>query len=88
MSLYNLSFKSSVQKDLKQLPHFVHQLVFKKIEPLQNNPIPAQSVKLSGTDNFYRLRVGDYRVVYSVDHPHKQIVIYYIRHRREVYRSF
>jgi hypothetical protein len=31
MSLYNLSFKSSVQKDLKQLPHFVHQLVFKKI---------------------------------------------------------
>jgi mRNA interferase RelE/StbE len=87
MSVYNLSFKSSVEKDLKKLPRSIHQLVFKKIEQLQNNPLPPQSVKLSGTDNFYRIRVGDYRVVYSADHSTKQIIIYYVRHRREVYRS-
>ena len=51
------------------------------------NMFPYNSVKLSGTDDLYRIRVGDYRVIYGVDHNLKLIVIHYIRHRRDVYRG-
>ena len=57
-----------------------------QIEGLESTPIPKNSVKLSNAERFYRIRVGDYRIVYEVDHDAKLITIHYIRHRREVYR--
>ena len=59
----------------------------KRIEGLRTDPFPRQAVKLSGTERLYRIRVGDYRIVYEVDTQAKQIVIHYVRHRREVYRT-
>jgi mRNA interferase RelE/StbE len=87
MSRYNILFKPSVEKDLRNIPDAMRNRILEHIEGLISNPFPHQSIKLTGGDSFYRIRVGDYRVVYEADVGSKQIVIQYIRHRREVYRN-
>jgi mRNA interferase RelE/StbE len=72
---------------LRSLPKSVIARVLKQIEVLRENPFPLQSVKLVGAEQLYRIRVGDYRIVYAVDKEAQEIMIHYIRHRREVYRS-
>ncbi len=87
MTSYNICFKPSVEKDLRPLPKSVVARVIGQIENLKTEPFPRQALKLTGTERLYRLRVGDYRIVYELDVPAKQVTIHYIRHRREVYRS-
>lgn len=50
-------------------------------------PLPVQSIKLSGLENLYRLRIGDYRIIYEVDEADELVTIHYIRHRKDVYRN-
>ena len=88
MASYKVVFKPSVEKDLRVLPQSVVERVFKKIEALQNEPFSRQSTKLAGAEHLYRIRIGDYRVIYSVDNNLKQVIVHYVRHRREVYRQF
>ena len=57
-----------------------------KVELLQSNPVPMGSIKLSTSEKLYRLRVGDYRIVYDVNVLSKQVMIPYVRHRKDVYR--
>ena len=85
--LFKVVFKSSVEKDLKPLSKQQISSIFTKIENLSKEPFPYNSVKLTGADNLYRIRVGDYRVIYSVDRASSHVLIHYIRHRREVYRG-
>jgi len=87
MASYKVVFKTSVEKDLRALPKSAVARVFKRIEALTDDPFPRQSLKLAGAEQLYRVRVGDYRVVYSVDQDAKQIIVHYIRHRREAYRG-
>jgi len=87
MAAYSIVFKPSVEKDLRSLPQSVIARVMKQIEALKEDPIPRQSVKLTGTEHLYRIRAGDYRVVYGVDTKDKQVIVHYIRHRREAYRG-
>ncbi len=54
---------------------------------LANNPRPSGSVKLAGGSNLYRIRIGDYRVVYRIDDAHQLVEITIVAHRREVYRG-
>jgi mRNA interferase RelE/StbE len=58
----------------------------KRIEALKDEPFPRQSIKLAGAEQLYRLRIGDYRVIYGVDVEVKQIIVHYVRHRRDAYR--
>jgi mRNA interferase RelE/StbE len=88
MASYKVVFKPSVEKDLRVLPPSVVERVFKKIEALKDEPFPRQSTKLAGAEHLYRIRIGDYRVIYSVDKDLKQVIVHYVRHRREVYRQF
>jgi len=60
--------------------------VFGHIEALQDEPFPRGVRKLSAADELYRIRVGDHRIVYGVDPDARQVVVYYVRHRRDVYR--
>jgi mRNA interferase RelE/StbE len=87
MTSSNISFKPSVEKDLRQLPKSIVTRAIELIERLKIEPIPHRAIKLSGAERLYRIRVGDYRIVYEVDLKSKQVMIQYIRHRREVYRS-
>ena len=87
MGSYNINFKPSVEKDLRPLSKALVSRVMERIEGLKTDPFPRQAIKLSGTERLCRLRVGDYRIVYEVDTQAKQIMIHYVRHRREVYRA-
>jgi mRNA interferase RelE/StbE len=87
MASYNIVFKPSVEKDLRFLPKSVIVRVLRQIEALRKNPLPRHSVKLAGAEQLYRIRVGDYRVVYAVDKEPQEIMVHHIRHRREVYRK-
>jgi len=86
MDSYSINFKPSVEKDLRPLSKTLVSRVMEHIERLKTDPFPRQAIKLSGTERLYRIRVGDYRIVYEVDTQAKQILVHYIRHRREVYR--
>ncbi len=86
MASYNLSFKQSVEKDLRSLPKSVVPRIINKIEDLKDNPTPRQCVKLTDAEYIYRLRVGDYRIVYEVHKKGQEIVVLYVRHRSQAYR--
>jgi len=59
----------------------------KQIQDLSSEPLPRKAMKLSSAERLYRIRVGDYRIVYEIDTQAKQLTIHYVRHRREVYRG-
>ena len=86
MGSYKIVFKPSVEKDLGNLPKLLASRAMKRIEGLALDPFPRQAVKLSGVERLYRIRLGDYRIVYEVDGKARQITVHYVRHRREVYR--
>jgi mRNA interferase RelE/StbE len=87
MTSYSIIFKPSVEKDLRPLPKKIVERVFERIEQMRSDPHPRQAIKLSATGGLYRIRIGDYRIVYEVDSNAKLITIHYIRHRNEVYRG-
>jgi len=87
MASYRVVSKPSVEKDLRSLPKTTIVRVMKQIEALKSDPLPRQALKLESTQDLYRLRIGDYRIVYCLDRQLKQVIIQYIRHRREVYRK-
>ncbi len=87
MASYSISFKPSVEKDLRSLPKAILGRVLSGIESLKSEPFPPPSVKLAGAQRLHRLRVGDYRVVYEVSLRTRQVIIHYVRHRRDVYRT-
>jgi mRNA interferase RelE/StbE len=87
MASYKVIFKPSVEKDLRSLPQSVVTRIFRRIDALKDTPFPRQSVKLAGAEQLYRVRIGDYRVIYGVDKDNRQVIIHYVRHRRDVYRQ-
>jgi mRNA interferase RelE/StbE len=88
MGSYTVNLKPAVEKDLRSVPKKILDRVFKRIEMLESDPFPPQSLKLEGAEQMYRLRVGDYRIIYEVDPTNRQITVHHVRHRREVYRGF
>ena len=85
MESYKLLIKPSAAKDLEALPKKDRQRVVTKIQGLAQNPRPPGCEKLSGHD-LYRVRQGNYRVLYTVHDAELVVVIISIGHRREVYR--
>jgi len=87
MAEYSVSFARSARKELERLPDDAADRVLAKVEALTKNPRPFGVIKLHGQANLWRLRVGDYRVVYSIDDFAKAVDVSVIRHRRDVYRD-
>lgn len=87
MAPYEIAFQPSVEKDLRKLSPKNCDRIIARIEDLAHEPLPAKVAKLKGTEGLYRIRVGDYRIVYEIDPTAKSILIHYVRHRREVYRD-
>jgi mRNA interferase RelE/StbE len=85
--VYKLAIKKSARKELDSLPGPIFLAVDKGILSLITNPIPYPQSKALKGENIRRLRVGDYRVVYSVDERQKTITIFRVRHRNDVYRQ-
>ena len=87
MNDYSLRFKSSAAKEFRNLSSEIKQRVGLAVEELSQKPRPNGVVKLQGDDKLYRIRVGDYRIVYEIDDPEKLIQITRIRHRSDVYKG-
>jgi len=83
--MYKIFIKSSAQKELNTLPAKERIRVEEKISKLSENPRPDGCTKLKGDKN-YRIRQGNYRVVYSIQDTQLIIEIIKVRHRRFVYR--
>jgi mRNA interferase RelE/StbE len=84
--VYKVFLERSAEKDLKRLSHDIHDRVIAAIKNLSNDPRPANSRKLSGSLNDWRIRVGDYRVIYEIADVIRVVRVNRVRHRREVYR--
>ena len=87
MSKYALLYKKSVDKDLRKLPQHARIAIIEKILLLENNPFPEGHTKLRGSNNLYRIRYTDYRLVYQVQNKKLVIMVIKVAHRKEVYRA-
>lgn len=87
MASYRIRIARSVARDLRHVDRpFVPRLVA-AIESLADDPLPeGRHKKLRGSERSFRLRVGDYRILYEVDEAAREVHVYKVRHRREVYR--
>ena len=85
MGKYSLEVKQSAQKELDALPDEVFARIDRKILALADNLRPAGCKKLRGYKDLWRVRVGDWRVLYVVEDASKLVTITRIAHRREVY---
>jgi len=85
MARYAVEFRRSADKDLRRLAPTVQRRVLLAAETLASNPRPSGCRKLQGSENAFRIRVGDYRIIY-LWMTWLIVAIERVRHRREVYR--
>jgi mRNA interferase RelE/StbE len=86
MASYELVFKRSVAKDLRELPKADVKRILQRIRSLVDEPRPPGCEKLSGQER-YRIRQGVYRIVYEIDDHVLVVLIVTVGHRRDVYRN-
>jgi mRNA interferase RelE/StbE len=84
--VYEVLIERTAERDLKSLPTTLFGRIVPRIKALAENPRPYGCHKLAGSKNDWRIRIGDYRVVYEIDNARKRVRIFRIKHRREVYR--
>lgn len=83
---YSIEFRPSAARDLKKLEKATQRRIFAALSQLENNPFPSGAKKLINEDNVYRIRVGDFRILYQVESGRLLILVLRVGHRREVYR--
>jgi mRNA interferase RelE/StbE len=86
MASYELTFKKSVAKDLRDLPKQDVKKILQRMRSLSADPRPAGCEKLSGQER-YRVRLGMYRIVYEIDDRVLIVLVVKVGHRRDVYRA-
>lgn len=86
MARYELRFKTSVAKDLRDVPKTDLRRILERIEALRDDPRPVGCEKLSSQE-LYRIRQGNYRILYEILDLEVVVEVVKIGHRREVYRS-
>ncbi len=87
MATYRIEWKPSALRELKRIDRQVIPRIIQTVERLADDPFAAGVRKLRGAEHTYRLRVGEYRVVYEVVGAKLAVVIVRVRHRRDVYRT-
>ena len=87
MSSYRVSLRASAEKELQELSTKVVRRILPRLELLAAVPRPPGCKKLKGGDKEWRIRVGDYRIVYVIDDAARTVDVTRIAHRRDVYRA-
>ena len=83
---YQVQILHTAEKEMDKLPTPIHTRISRKILSLENNPRPRGAKKLSGREE-YRLRLGEYRILYSINDRDGIITVFAVGHRWEVYRQ-
>jgi mRNA interferase RelE/StbE len=84
--VYALLIKRSAERDLRRLPRALFERVNERILSLRDDPRPHGVRKLVGALEGWRIRVGDYRILYQIDDDAQTVTIVRVKHRREAYR--
>ena len=84
--LYQIEFSRQADRQFRNLPSQIQQRLRSRIDSLAIKPCPQGSKKLSGVDQLYRIRVGDYRIIYAVKDNRLLVLVVKVGHRREIYR--
>ena len=85
MPNFSLDIKQSALKELDALDDTLFSRIDRKILALADNPRPLGCKKLRGYKDLWRIRIGDYRVIYLIDTAAKAVTIMHVAHRREIY---
>nr|WP_276976831.1 type II toxin-antitoxin system RelE/ParE family toxin [Ferrimicrobium acidiphilum] len=88
MSRYSVSYLRRADKELDKLPSKLARHIVQEIQTLKENPRGSNCKPLKGFHGVWRLRVGDYRVIYSIKDEQLLVLVVEVGHRREVYRGF
>ena len=86
MAEYAIEFARSARRELEKLPRRLIDRILPKIESLSANPRPNGCRKIEGAENLWRIRVGDYRVIYGIDDTRRVVDIVVVRHRTDAYK--
>ena len=85
--MYQIVIKPSARKELKKLPVFIATSIARKIDSLAKNPRPEGCKKLvNNKEELWRVRIGDYRILYAIDDTIRIVDIHHVGNRREIYR--
>jgi len=85
MASYSVRLANSVRKDIRRIDGQLIPKIYARIEALAKEPRPLGTIKIKGSENNYRIRVGDYRIIYEIDDGIKVVSIQKVGHRRDVY---
>lgn len=85
-SRYKVQLAPAAKKQIKKLSKPIQKKVVKRLEELKDDPRPAGVEKLTDTDNLYRIRLGDYRIIYTIEDEVLLVLVVTVADRREVYR--
>lgn len=83
---YTIELRPVAARALRKLPKAEQKRIGRRIDALAANPRPAGAKQLAGPEKLYRVRIGDYRIIYQVRDAVLLVLVVRIRHRREVYR--
>ncbi len=86
MASYTIEWRRSTKKDLRKIPPSEVRKIIDQVGSLAENPYPTGTTKLSGSDNAFRIRVGDYRILYEVFEDVLIVEVIRVAHRKDVYR--
>ena len=87
MESFSVQWRHSTRKDIRSLPRQEVARIVAAVAQLASDPLPHGSQKLSGSERTWRIRVGDYRVVYEVFSDSHIVEVQRVRHRKDVYRA-
>ncbi|OHB70982.1 MAG: hypothetical protein A2W23_09425 [Planctomycetes bacterium RBG_16_43_13] len=87
MGSYKIEWNVSTEKDFRRINPTDIPRIIKIANALSYNPFPPKCRKIEGSESLYRVRVGDYRIIYQVDRTRCIITIHYVRHRKDAYRG-
>ncbi len=85
MAVYEVLLSKAARKQLYTLPVFVHNKIIEDISALTSSPRPPGCIKLKGYKNAWRIRVGDYRVIYEIQDQVLLVIVIAIGHRKNIY---
>ena len=84
---YEMIIKPTAEKGLDKVPRPDRRRIVESLEKLRGDPRPAGVAKLTDKENLWRIRVGEYRLVYEIDDRRAAVTVLRVAHRKDVYRG-
>ncbi len=84
--MYKVLLERRAERDIKRLPTELFHRIIPHLEALSEDPKPSGCRKITGSKHDWRIRIGDYRVIYEIDEQQKAVKVMRIRHRKDAYR--